>query len=357
MGKYYKQLTYNDRLTLEKMLNQKKFTKQEIADTIGCTRITIYREIKKGTVSGLDTQLKEIYFYAGDAADRITKYNKSKQGAKLKAINDKELLEYISKKIEIDRYSPRATIEYIKKHNLRFKTTISDFTIYRYIKKGYFENLTMDKLPYEKTYHKRYLKIQKIATIGQSIEKRPLYILNRSEFGHWEMDSVVGSEDSKKSLLVLSERKTRKELIFLNNNMTTQEVVNKIDLLEQKLGKHFKAIFKSITVDNGREFCNVNGLSKSIINKNQIRTQMYYCHAYHPEERGTNENINKMIRKYLPKGYNFDNEEPEYIKFIQEEINNYPRKIFNYNTANDMFRKELKKLHIPKNKRLFLFID
>lgn len=355
MGKYYKQLTYNDRLTLEKMLRQKKFTKQEIADTIGCTRITIYREIKKGTITGLDSQLKEIEFYAGDTANRITKINKSKQGAKLKAAHDKELLEYIYKKIVIDRYSPRATVAYMKKHKIRFKSSISDFTIYRYIKKGIFPYLTMSELPYEKTYHKKYLKIQKLASAGISIEKRSTHILNRTEFGHWEMDSVEGSDDSKKSLLVLSERKTRKELIFLKNNMTTAEVVNVIDLLEKKLGKQFGQIFKSITVDNGREFANINGITKSIINKCHLRTKLFYCHAYHPEERGTNENINKMIRKYLPKGYNFDNEKPEYIKFIQEEINNYPRKIFDYDTANDKFIEELKKLHIPKESTYFLF--
>jgi len=98
-----------------------------------------------------------------------------------------------------------------------------------------------------------------------------------------------------------------------------------------------------------------NGITKSIINKCHLRTKLFYCHAYHPEERGTNENINKMIRKYLPKGYNFDNEKPEYIKFIQEEINNYPRKIFDYDTANDKFIEELKKLHIPKESTHFLF--
>ena len=133
----------------------------------------------------LDTSLNEVISYCGDAAERITRQNKSKQGAKLKAIDDKELLTYISKKIEIDKYSPRATVEYIKKHKLQFEHYISDFTIYRYVKKGYFPNLTMEKLPYEKIYHKKYQKIQKRASFGESIEKRPEYIKYRTEFGHW----------------------------------------------------------------------------------------------------------------------------------------------------------------------------
>lgn len=355
MGKCFNQLTLNDRLTIEKMLKTNKFTKQEIAETIGCTRITIYREIKKGKVYGLNTNLGDISFYAGDTAERITRINKSRQGAKLKAVNDKELLAFISKKIEIDRYSPRATVQYIKKHKLKFNNTISDFTIYRYVKKGYFPNLTMDKLPYEKTYHKKYQKLQKRASFGESIEKRPEYIKYRTEFGHWEMDSIEGSRDSKKSLLVLSERKTRKELIFINENMTTMQVVEKIDLLEQRLGKYFNTIFKSITMDNGKEFADVEGISKSKLLDNEKRTSLYYCHPSCPGERGTNENINKMIRKYIPKGYDFDAKPPSYFIYVQEEINNYPRQIFNFDTSNDMLKKELKRLKIPPSISYFLF--
>lgn len=355
MGKYYSQLTLNDRLTLEKLLKTNKFTKQEIADTIGCTRITIYREIEKGTIEGIDTNLNPVKFYSGDTAHRIYKKNKKKQGAKLKAINDKKLMRFITKKIEKDRYSPRATTMFIKKEKLKFKYSISDFTIYRYVKRGYFENLTMEKLPYTKTYHKRYQKLQKRASYGLSIEKRPKEVLSREEFGHWEMDSVEGGENSKKSLLVLSERKTRKELIFLNNNMTSKEVVNRIDEIEKNLKHNFPNIFIDFTMDNGTEFADTKGLSRSIINKNILRTKLYYCHPRTPTERGTNENINKMIRKYIPKGTNFDNYKPSYIKYIQEEINNYPRQLFGSDSANERFIIELQKLNLQPSDIPFLF--
>lgn len=355
MGTYYNQLTLNDRLTLEKLLKANKYTKQEIADTIGCKRITIYREIEKGTIEGIDTNLNPIKFYSGDTAHRIYTENKKKQGAKLKPIKDKKLMSFVEKKIEKDRYSPRATVMYIKNNNLKFKYYISDFTIYNYIKKGYFKNLTMEKLPYAKTYHKHYQKLQKRASFGLSIEKRPKEILSREEFGHWEMDSVEGSENSKKSLLVLSERKTRKELIFINDNMTSNEVVSKINILEKELKNNFKHIFKDITVDNGKEFADAKGLSLSIRNKNTNRLNMYYCHPGTPTERGTNENINKMIRKYIPKGTNFDNYKNTRIKRIQEEINNYPRKLFNSYTANDKFIEELQKIKISPHEVPILF--
>lgn len=355
MGKHYNQLTYNDRLTIEKMLNTKSFTKQQIANTVGCSRITIWREIKKGKITGIDTYYKEKVFYSSYTAQRITKENKSKQGAKLQQINDTNLMNYIIKKITIDRYSPRAISKTIKKQNIVFEYYISDFTIYRYIKRGYLNGITMRNLPYEKIYHRKYQKIQKRASFGASIEKRPNYINNREEFGHWEMDSVEGSDNSKKSLLVLSERKTRKELIFINENMTSLQVVDKINLLERNLGKFFPQVFKTITMDNGMEFSRVEEMSKSIITKNKIRTKLYYCHPHTPTERGTNENINKMIRKYIPKGTNLDNKEYNEIFNIQEAINNYPRGIFNYDTSNDRFKRELRILRIPKSKQSFFF--
>ena len=356
MGNKYNQLTYNDRLTIEKMLNAKSFTKQQIANAVGCSRVTIWREIKKGEITGIDTYYKDKVFYSSYTAQRITEKNKSKQGAKLLQINDTNLINYIIKRIVVDRYSPRAIAQTIKKQKLKFIYYISDFTIYRYIKRGYLNGITMKSLPYEKTYHKKYQKIQKRASFGSSIERRPSYINNRDEFGHWEMDSVEGSDNSKKSLLVLSERKTRKELIFINNNMTSEQVVDKINLLEKSLGEHFSKIFKTITMDNGMEFSRVEEMSKSIIYKNKIRTKLYYCHPHTPTERGTNENINKMIRKYIPKGSNFDNKKSNEIFTIQEEINNYPRGIFNYNTANDKFKTELQILKIPKSKQSFFFL-
>lgn len=356
MGKCYKQLSLNDRLIIEKMLNSKQFTKTEIATTVNCSRQTLYREIQKGTITGIDTLLKPKTFYSSTTAQEITNRNKKKQGAKIKKANNKLLMNYITKKLDVDKYSPKAISVMVKKQKNIFGETISDNIIYKYIKENRFENITMSNLPYAKTYTKKYQKIQKRATLGQSIEERPEYINDRSEFGHWEMDSVEGSKDeSIKTMLVLSERKTRKEIMLKNDDQTSKEVVKNIDYLEFVLGKNFNRIFKSITVDNGHEFCDNVGISKSKLYKNKKRTDIYYCHPYTPWERGTNENINKMIRKYIPKGTNFDDKTNEDLKFIQEEINNYPRGIFNYKSANDMFIEELKKLKIKIEDVDFLF--
>ncbi len=106
----------------------------------------------------------------------------------------------------------------------------------------------------------------------------------------------------------------------------------------------FSKVFKSITVDNGSEFADAEGLERSIIKKGEKRTKLYYCHPYSSWERGTNEVTNKMVRRKVPKGTNFDDKTDEEIAKIEEWINNYPRKLHDYHSAGELFNEEIKKL-------------
>ncbi len=106
----------------------------------------------------------------------------------------------------------------------------------------------------------------------------------------------------------------------------------------------FKQIFKTITVDNGSEFADVNGLERSILEEGEKRTHLYYCHPYSSWERGTNEVTNKMVRRKVPKGTNFDDKTDEEIEEIESWINGYPRRIHGYRSAGELFTEELEKL-------------
>ena len=168
---------------------------------------------------------------------------------------------------------------------------------------------------------------------------------DREDFGHWEMDTVVGKQGvSKKSLLVLTERKTRKEIIFLLKHHTTKEVVRALNRLEKRTGdKRFREIFKSITVDNGSEFQDYEGMESSRRNKRK-RTKVYYCHPYSSYERGSNEVQNKLIRRHVPKGTDLDYLTQREVDRIEEWINAYPRKLFDYRSADELFEEELAKI-------------
>ena len=101
----------------------------------------------------------------------------------------------------------------------------------------------------------------------------------------------------------------------------------------------FKTIFKTITVDNGTEFSNVDGLEKSVYAKNNKRTKLYYCHPYCSCERGTNERINREIRRLLPKGTDLSKVSKERVKEVETWVNNYPRQVLGFLTSGELFER------------------
>ena len=174
--------------------------------------------------------------------------------------------------------------------------------------------------------------------VGEIIDNRPESIDTRDEFGHWEMDTVYSSKNStRRCLLVLTERKTRKEIIILMQDRTAKSTVRALNRLERRFGAAFREIFKSITVDNGVEFSDLEGMLKSIACKGN-RTQIYYCHPYSSWERGSNENLNRMIRRQFPKGTNFAKVTSYTVRQVESWMNSFPRKILGYKTADMAFK-------------------
>jgi IS30 family transposase len=135
---------------------------------------------------------------------------------------------------------------------------------------------------------------------------------------------------------VITERKWQDELIFKLRNKTQDEVIREIDRLERRYKSHFRELFKSITMDNGPEFLDMEGIEASCLKRGEKRTICYYAHPYSAWERGSNENANKLIRRFVPKGADIGKLTRKDVKRIEYWINNYPRKIFGYKTANEI---------------------
>ena len=165
---------------------------------------------------------------------------------------------------------------------------------------------------------------------GTSIEERPLEVLTRERYGDWELDTVISKRNGKGAvLLVLTERKTRKQIVRKIKSKTQESVV-------KEYGKaKYKKMFKTITVDNGVEFLDQLNMEKSGFKTGQ-KTKIYYCHAYCSWERGSNKNANKLIRRWIPKGEDIGKYSKRKIKEIENWINNYPRKLFNGLTSIDL---------------------
>lgn len=335
-----KHLTEKERYRIEILLKEglKPF---EIANRMEKGTRTIEREIARGKVRLLHWDLTHKEEYCADAGQRIYEENARNKGPGLKIGKDHKLAKHIENKIIKEKYSPDAVIGEIKEKGLGFDTKICTKTLYNYIDRGdVFLNLTNKDLPVKKEGKKRDYKKVKIPhknLRGTSIEERPTGVNNREEYGHWEMDCVVGKREGKGAvLLVLSERSIREEIIIKIPSKTQASVISALDRLERKYAKAFKVKFKTITVDNGSEFLDYKGMEKSVKSTQEKRVKIYYAHPYSSWERGTNENTNRLIRRFIPKGTDIEKISNVKIKQIENWINSYPRRILGYKSANDM---------------------
>lgn len=339
MGHVFSHLSKGDRYKIETALNMGHKPK-EIAAELHVHISTIYREIKRARCVHLngDTWIYEER-YNPDAAEERYRNNLAAKGAPLKIGSDFELAEYIEKKILEEDRSPAAALAEIKLEGKQFKTTICVSTLYSYIEKGVFLTLTNADLP-EKPKRKRpfhKVKTMKRPPRGESIEKRPAEVDARNTFGHWEMDTVYSKKKESKALLVLTERLTRKEIIERMPDRTAESTIKALDRIERRYGARFRKIFRTITVDNGGEFSDVERLERSAIRKGP-RTKFYFCHPYSSYERGSNECQNKMIRRKHPKETDFGKVTVKEIKKTEEWVNNYPREILGWRTAEMLFQ-------------------
>lgn len=346
MGKLFKHLSQNDRIKMETMLNSGHKV-VEVAEYLHVHRSTIYREIKRGEYTHRNSDYTEETRYSNDLGQKNHDWNAQGKGRNIKIGNDRPLAEYIEEKIIEDKYSPEAALAAAAESGIEFTTSISVRTLYRYIDKGIFLKLTNKDLPVKgkRKKHNKRVKVQKRASAGESIENRPDEVKDREIFGHWEMDTVKGKQGVTKScMLVLTERKTRDEIIVKLPDQKAASVVEAIDRLERKWGDMFTKVFRSITVDNGVEFSDYEGLERSVLHEGEKRTFAFYCHPYSSWERGSNENNNRLIRRHIPKGEDFDEKQDRDIEYIENWINNYPRGIFGFKTSAQLFEEEIRNL-------------
>lgn len=338
-------MTWENRVQIETLYNHGVKVKV-IAQKLGFHISAIYYELKNGYYLHRNSDWTETKKYSAYKAQEHMLFERTTKGAQLKIGSDYELLHFIEEKIVKEKMSPESVLGYIRRNNLKFKTSICVNTLYNYIDKGVFLHITNKNLLVKGKKHKpKKVRISKASTAGKSIEERSKHIYLRDEFGHWELDTVVGKKTKDEVLFVLTERMTRKEIIVKAKDKTILSCISVLNKLERKYRCNFKKIFKTITCDNGCEFQNWIAMETSCIYKNsKPRTQVYYCHPYASSERGSNENQNRFIRRFIPKGAAISNYSNRQIRDIEEYINNYPRKIFDFMTSNELFNEQLKKI-------------
>lgn len=336
----YKHLTYRDRLRIEIYAREKKST-LEIASLVGVSQRTVQRELKRGQVQQLDGSTWEYYTrYDADVAQNGYRARQEGKGPTLKIGHNHRLAQEIERQIQAKR-SPDVIAHWTKVHEDQYGLRLCTQTIYNYLEKNVFLRVSRKDLlygPYKRRKGKGENRPSYRNIRGKSIEDRPEQALERSIRGHWEMDLVVGKQGTTTCLLVLTERSSRKEIIRKLPNRKQESVVAVLDTLERKYGsKSFRETFQSITVDNGSEFLGWPELERSCLVKKKQRTQVYYAHPFSAFERGSNENLNRMIRRFIPKGCDISKYSKQEIQRIENWLNHYPRKILDYQTPNEVW--------------------
>lgn len=326
----YRRMTWDDRVKIETLYNM-GHTLHTIAKQTGFAVSSIHYETKRGlTGTGKNKH------YSARKAQKNAEAHASAKGQIPKLVQNLPYAEYVARKIR-NGESPDVITGRLRKLG---KWTVSTPTLYRYIDKGYIPNITNKNLPEKSRRKKNYNRIrEKKNPYGRSIETRPEDANNRTSFGHWEMDSIIGkSKGNQESFVVLTERQTRYEIICKAQDKTTATTVS---ILHQLYTRFPKGTFKSITVDNGSEFRDAYNMEH--INGNR-QTTVYYCHPYTSCERGSNERANRIIRRYFPKGQSLRQYRQKDCDKVAYTMNNTPKRILHYSTPAELFTMQIKKL-------------
>jgi transposase, IS30 family len=324
MGANYKHLTEQDRTFLMIML-EKRYSKSKIAQILKINPSTVYREIKRNSVTFRPKGDKA--YWALSAQEACLK--RRKRGYKLE--KDGNLRDYVHEKLKAG-WSPYQIEGRLKLEN-HGKCQISHETIYAYIYSDYGRR----NMFYKKLRRQHFLRIKrnsrkKRIPAEMLILNRPEVINNRSEFGHWECDLMMFKQGIKENLITLRERNTRYMIAIKNQNKeatgTALALINTITKI--------KTHVKSITFDQGSEFQKYQWI------KDCVEAEIYFCEPASPYQKGGIENGNGVLRTQLPRSYNVETLHQKNVNEITDEINNRPLKCLNYETPSELFFKRVK---------------
>lgn len=336
----YHHLTEDERVKVQSLAEQKDengkrlFNNTYIANYIGVDKSTISRELRNRIKSKINVRSGKITNKPYNAADAQNDYlfKRGLSKAEYKLEKYPIMAKFIEDKIKIEKWAPDVIVGYMKTHNYFEKDgfcKITTPTIYNAIRLGIINVKLSDtrRMKDDSKYDHHEQKSVPISKLPYSIENRPEEIDKRLIFGHFELDTVIGTSKGKhECLMTLTERKTRFEIIFKLQFKTSEEVVNKFNQIKEFMKQNYNKIFKSLTTDNGSEFSGFLDIIKD------TKTKIYFCHPYCSGEKGTNEKHNSMIRYFIPKKNLIENYTCEEINQIANWMNNYPRKILNYKT-------------------------
>lgn len=297
----------------------------KIAKALGVDKSTISREIKRNQRSQGN--------YDSDYAQKKAALTRSRaSSAKAFKIITKRMKEYINEKLGL-RWSPEQISGRMK---MDINKSICHETIYSYIRQDKRNGGKLFKFLAHKGYKYKYGSNSKFTIADRiDISLRPKIVEAKARIGDFEIDTVVSAKNTGKScLLTMVDRRSKATFIRKTSDKSANQIQNAIE----DIYLNTTMPINTLTSDNGTEFANHKAISEN------IRCEFYFARPYRSCDRGLNEHTNGLIRRYLPKGTNFDIISKETIQQIENSLNNRPRKSLNYRTPNEVITKYLQRI-------------
>lgn len=299
------------------------FKQNKIAELLGKTASAVCQELKRNSADNKTG-------YDVGQAKKKTKEKRIAANARFRKIENNDWLQnYIEKRIK-KYWSPEQISGRLKKKYKNDKSKwIGKDSVYKYIyeeRKDLVKCLRCQKGNYRRRPGTKIRLEQQLEAKKKRITERPAEVETREIIGHWEGDTIVGSD--KQHILTHVERKSG---LLLADKL----VRGTAELTREKTIERFKNISKkkklSITYDNGTTF------SEHELTEKKSGINIYFAWPYHSWERGTNENCNGLLRQFFPKKSAFAIVTQEEIDEACSLINNRPRKRLGYLTPNEVF--------------------
>lgn len=297
---------------------------------------TIKNEIARGTVLLYNGTVKR---YKAEEGEKVYREHRSESRRNYKCLEVSGSLQYVDVHFHEDKWSLDACAgKAIASGAFERSKTVCTRTLYRYVDLGFIsiKNIDLPEKLRRKTHTKKSRENRK--KLGKSIEERPNIVDTRDEFGHWEIDSVLGKKgDNEPAVLVLTERMVRASIWLKVPDHSAKAVDISMKSLLSEFGDRYLKVFKTITADNGSEFAGLSELEKCGIG-------VYFTHPYTSCEKGTVECHNRMLRRFIPKGKSIDDYTADEIMIFADIINGLPRKQLNYRTPEELLDEELDRI-------------
>jgi len=324
----YKQLTIEEREKIQELLWQ-KVSVRSIANSLGRSPSSISREIKRN-------QTAKLSLYRPRLAHAKALERRTHRG-KRRLDTDEQLLNYVKTYLKLG-WSPE---QLSAKSKDIVGVSISHEAIYQYIYaqihrggQGYVKPGHEDLRPFLARRRNRRMKkgLRKSYRIQKgplpSIETRPKEALARNVVGHWEDDSMVYNPTCPIRLRTTNDLTSG--LVFIEKTKdSTMAEANRIT--NKRLGSLPPELLKTLTRDRGHENMGFEELEQT------LGINCYFAHAYHSWERGANENLNGLIRRFYPKGTDFRKLTDKEITYIEYLLNSRPRKRLGWKTPYEVF--------------------